>query len=729
MKKKGKASFTQNTKEGERQKLHNMPGLPSTRWLLFWVFAISLLVRAVYIYESRNNPTFYTPIVDSQTYDSLARALASGQPLDREFFWQPLFYPLFLALIYKLSNFSILCVKIVQAFLGSLTALLVFQLGKNTFDSRVGLWAGLMTAIYMPLVFFETELLATGWAVFWLVAIVFMMLKLRERPTAWYGIAFGLSGGLAIITRPVILPVFFAGCIWLAFIWIRDHDEVFKAIRGMIPITIGFLLVATPVWILSHRVLGRAKFLPYTGGINFYIGNNPDYKRTIMIRPGLQWRNLVAIPTRYGIEDDHEMEQFFQRKAMDYAVNKPFSFFKGLVYKTSEFFNSREIPRNTDIYLFRKWSQLLSLGVWKAGKFGFPFGLLLPLAFLGLVFHWKKVLGPVGFSLLFYSASVILVFVTSRYRIPLIPVLIVLGSAGLNTIWKLLEKKQWRKVAAASAMLLAVGIACTAFGPFYEEKFDYRAELYYGLGSTFGSRGKIDEAVKAYSRAIELRQDYPEAHYNLAEILKTQGRYEEAIKHYSLSVNSAPDSVEARNNFGSALQLQGKLGSAVQQWEEVLEIDPANPYALFNLGLAMAAQGQYGKAEVFLKKALRERPDWTEIHSHLGLILFQQGKAGEAISHFTEVLRLNPNDVGVHCNLGIALGSQGRFDEAIAHFLKAIKLEPDSTIAHYNLGFAYEMQDRLDEAVAEYRRVLQIDPDHFESRRRFEIAMAKKKKQ
>jgi len=99
----------------------------------------------------------------------------------------------------------------------------------------------------------------------------------------------------------------------------------------MISVAFGFLVVASPVWILSHRMMGRARLLPYTGGINFYIGNNPDYQKTITIRPGLGWRNLTAVPAKQGIEDERGMEQFFQREAIDYAVSEPVSFIKGLV--------------------------------------------------------------------------------------------------------------------------------------------------------------------------------------------------------------------------------------------------------------------------------------------------------------------------------------------------------------------------------------------------------------
>ena len=706
-------------------KLPHQFRLPSARRMVLGVFLLAFLMRGIYLLDSGDNPTFLTPIVDAQTYDGLARTLAGGRPITRDFFWQPLFYPMFLALLYKLSNFSLLWVKIIQAVLGSVTAVLTYRLGAKIFGSRTGLLAGVMTAVYMPLVFFETELLATGWAAFWMVTMVLALLRVKEEPRPWPCFIFGLIGAFAIITRPVFLFFFGEACAWLVIIWIRGHLGATQLMQGIVSLAFGFLLVAGPVWMLSQRVTGRGRIMPYSGGINFYIGNNPDYNKTITIRPGLGWRQLTATPARQGIEDDRGMEKFFRSKTIDYILSEPVSFFKGLVYKTAQFFNSREMPRNTDIYLFRKWSRLLDLFLWKVGGFGFPFGALLPLALLGLVYSWRQLPGPMWLCLLFYPAAVILVFVTSRYRMPLVPVMIVLAAAGLVGIWDIKQKQQWKRLVVAGAIVLAGGVISSATGPFYEERLNYEAELYFGLGSTLDGWGRVEQAKTVYSKAIYLREDYAEAHYNLANILKSQGRLEEAINHYRQSVQGEPNSVEIRNNFGAALQMQGKVDQAVEQWEKVLELDPANPYAHLNLGLMMAAQGKQNLSIRHLKEALQERPEWVEVHINLGLMLFQQGEVREAILHFTEALRLKPDDVGVHCHLGIALGTQGGLDEAMGHFRQAIALRPDTLVAHYNLGYALQLQGNFSEATAEYRRVLEIDPNHTEARRQLESLLRK----
>ncbi len=698
------------------------------RWLGLAIFLLALLVRGVYLADSADNPSFRTPIVDSQTYDGLARQLAAGQPLKSEFFWQPVFYPLFLSLVYWLSHSSILLAKIIQSILGALTALLTYRLGRRILGRATALAAAMVVAVYMPLVFYETELLASGWAAFWMVAMTLILLKTREKPVPFSCLGLGAIGALSIITRPEFLPLFGGACAWLLVSWVREHQAAAKLIPRFLVIASGFLLIAVPVGILSYRALGRATILPTSGGINLFIGNNPNYEKTITIRPGLGWRELTALPAREGIVDDPGMQRFFLNKTKEYITRQPVSFLRGLVYKTAQFFSSREIPRNTDIYLFRKWSRCLGFSVWKIGRFGFPFGLLLPAALLGLILCWRRIPGPVLLSLLLYPVSMILVFVTSRYRAPLVPLLAILAAGGAKAVWNVAKERRWKTLAAAVGIVLAVSVAGSAIGPFPEERIDYEAELYYGLGSTFDAWGRNEEAKSAYERALELRKDYTEAHYNLANILKSEGELEEAIEHYRLAVQSEADSVEVRNNFGAALKAAGRVDEAIEQWEKALEIAPSDPLAHYNLALALAEQGKDDRSREHAREALRQRPDWAEVHVALGMVLLQRGQIYEAIGRFKEALRIRPADAEAHSGLGVALGSRGELDQAIEHFRRAIKIEPGHIQARYNLGYALELQGKLEEAIAEFERLLQIDPGHAQARAELERARAQRQR-
>ena len=65
----------------------------------------------------------------------------------------------------------------------------------------------------------------------------------------------------------------------------------------------------------------------------------------------------------------------------------------------------------------------------------------------------------------------------------------------------------------------------------------------------------LDEAISQYSRALELKANYPEAHNNLGVALAQQGRMDEAIVQFDQALRLKPDYAQARANLGYALDL------------------------------------------------------------------------------------------------------------------------------------------------------------------------------
>ena len=186
-------------------------------WIGVGIFGLALVVRLIYLYEVSKSPTFLTPIVDSDTYDRLARSLAVRKQIEPTFFWQACFYPFFLSRVYLFTGASIICAKLLQILLGSALCVLVYRLGQTVFDRRTGTLAGTITALYGPLIFFESKLLATGWASIWSVVLILLFLKAGEKKGLWLYLALGICGGLSIITRATFLPFFVAASIWLLF--------------------------------------------------------------------------------------------------------------------------------------------------------------------------------------------------------------------------------------------------------------------------------------------------------------------------------------------------------------------------------------------------------------------------------------------------------------------------------------------------------------------------------
>lgn len=581
------------------------------------IFSIAFVIRLIYLYESSASPSFQIPIVDSKVYDETAKALVAGQGLTSNFFWQPFFYQFFLSVVYFYSDNSIIFAKFIQVLLGALTCALTYKLGEKIFDRQIGIIAGLITAFYGPMLFYESELLATVWETFWVVVIIMLFLKAKEWDKGWPWFFLGLCGALGVITRPTLLPFVLAGFIWLR-LRIRRELSLMNTFGLLLA---GFALAAVPVGIATMSTIGKFSILPASGGINLYIGNNPDRCQTVTIRPGGDWERLVALPSQHGMgETALDEDKFFKQRVIEYVKNQPFDFVKGLGCKTMEFICSREIPRNVSIYIFRRWSLLLRLLTWKAGGFGFPFGLILPLAVLGVIFNWRRLPMPVTLFVVLYPSSVILFFVASRYRIPAVPIFAILAAAGLLSVVKRVQLKRWRELILITAVVVGMVLLSTLPGPFCQEQGNLEPEFFRFVGIGMNMRGRYAEAMDCFSEALRLKPDYNETYFPMGEALRGQGKLSEAIECYRKALQmKLDDSVEymVHNNLGAALAGQGKVDEAIEQYKEAIRLKPDSPLVYNNLGAALEKQGKIEEAIEQYKEALRLKPDFAEASKNL----------------------------------------------------------------------------------------------------------------
>src|SRR3954462_1461945 len=121
-----------------------------------FIFSVALAVRLIISKQLFALPLYRTPQLDSQEYLGWAQRLAEGT-----FFWPSPpphgpGYPLFLALLLRLS----IPIWIAQSVLGALTSVFVAIWTARTFGRAAGIAAGVLLAIYGPLVWIDGSLFA-----------------------------------------------------------------------------------------------------------------------------------------------------------------------------------------------------------------------------------------------------------------------------------------------------------------------------------------------------------------------------------------------------------------------------------------------------------------------------------------------------------------------------------------------------------------------------------------
>lgn len=574
-----------------------------------WVLAVAAFaLQLAFVAESRRDRVFQVPLVDAAAYHQQAMALAADQPVQPRAFWQPPLYPYLLSAVYRLGMTDLGRARAFHSLLGVAAALLTYAVARRCVSPGGALAAGLGVCLYGPLLFYFTQLLPAGLAVVLNLLGLLLLLRLAERPTWPRALALGTVMGLTTIAVPTGAVMLVVALGWIVFGRPAQEQGPRRA-RGLLAAVAlaGMAIAILPVTIRNYLVSGEVVPVSTNGGINLYIGNNPQTARTLTIRPELDWGRLVALPYRAGATTDVEADRFFREKVATYARQSPGRFVRGLRDKLAQALGSREIPRNLDVYEMARHSRILGTLVWHIGPFGFPFGLVGPLAALGAGVLMRRLPGRVllGFAAC-YLAAVVAVFPASRYLAPVMPVFVVSAVAGALSFleWPALP---WRRRAARLGLIALAGLGINWPRVLPTDAVNYAAELHTWAGVGLQARGRVDEAVEAYGEALRLKPDSADAHRYLGTALRLQGRKLEAMHAFERAVALRPDHDPALHDLAIARYEQGRVDEAVNLLRRVLVLDPGNRQAMANLAAGLFRLNRGTEAADWLRKSKGER--------------------------------------------------------------------------------------------------------------------------
>lgn len=104
-------------------------------------------------------------------------------------------------------------------------------------------------------------------------------------------------------------------------------------------------------------------------------------------------------------------------------------------------------------------------------------------------------------------------------------------------------------------------------------------------------KGVYTDAEASYKKALDKKNNMPEATFNLGDAVYQQKRYDEAAKQFQLSGQTNPDkSVKAKayHNLGNTYLEQQKWEDAVKAYKEALKQNPKDADTKYNLAYANA---------------------------------------------------------------------------------------------------------------------------------------------
>ena len=689
------------------------------RWYALAIFAVALAVRLIHLLQIRSAPFFTLLMGDSRSYDAWAQQLAAGDWIGHDVFYQAPLYPYFLGIVYSLLGRDLFGVRVIQAVIGSSSCVLLASASRRLFGNAAGIAAGLLLALWAPAIFFDGLLQKSVLDVFFICLLTWLIAKGRF---SW--LALGLVVGGLSLTRENSLVFVVVLALWALLMTSWP-----KALQNAGLFFAGLAIVLAPVAVRNSRLGGGFYVTTSQFGPNFFIGNNAAADGTYASlrygrgAPEYERQDATELAERAAGRrlSPEEVSAYWRDRALGYITSDPGDWLALVGRKFALLSNATEIVDTEAQETYADWS-------WPLEWLGpvMHFGILVPLAALGLLVSWRRderlcVLAALCAS---YAASVLLFYVFARYRYPLVPFLILFASAtapvalrsspgeflaphslirhslaiavvavlAIFCNWHIIPSGWMRAVSESN-----IGVALQAeklydeaivhYERAVEARPDYAPAL-NNLATAYRAAGRVDQAVAAYRRALEAQPNFPDAEYNLANALLDKGATDEAVGRFESALRSIPDSPDIHNNLGTALAAKGRADDAIREFRRALELDPDSVAAHRNLGDLLAAKGDSAGALDHLQRAVRADPSNGDAHYDLGLAFLGAGRVDESIVEFRAAVDRLPKSAEAHNNLGIALGSSGRFDEAIVQFREALRLQPDMPDAKTNLEMA-----------------------------------------
>jgi tetratricopeptide (TPR) repeat protein len=611
---------------------------PRQRLGLAAALLAALALRVVLTLSLREAPYFHDPIVDGAAYDHWAAEIAGPSFWGSKVFYQDPLYPYALGIFYKVFGRDLLWVRLVQALAGTLGLWMLFEAARRLTDYRTAILALSMGALYKTLAFFDVAVLKDFLGVLAVeAALLFWTLESR-----WKWLGFGAVLGLGTLVRGNMLLVALAAAAFLAVR--RDWKSAGLVLAGAAACVL-------PATIRNAAVAGE--FVPTTSqlGPNLYTGNNAE-NTTGRYRPPSFLKAGSAEFEEPGFREEaerrlgrklraSEIDAYWRGEALRWIGAHPGTFLGVTLKRAVMLLHAREIPDDLDPAFLARFAWPLRLPLFSFGFF------LLPLAAAGIYLAWaERAKFAFAFVLLgAYAASILFFFVFARYRLPVVPLLLLFAAYAVT---RMLQLSKWRMSAvprtAAAVFLVALVAVNLPLPEAVGGHRDFRA-AHYNLGLYRRSHGRHAEAAEELLAAAALSPAYlrdPAFLWTLGDVLERAGRPDEAFERYAAATEIDRRSPEAPYKLGQIFLGRGMLDRAVEKLAEAVARDPGFAPAYLPLAETEARLKRYDDALRHLEAGKAAAPLDASLPLGAAEIRRSLGQWREALAAAEEVLKLKP---------------------------------------------------------------------------------------
>ncbi len=587
---------------------------PENPWLVLFPVILGFSLRLLALHSLWQTPYFDFLLWDERIYHDWAVKIADGTfSSEAVYEFSPL--PAYLmALVYRLFSPEMVYVRYMNILFGTGTCALVYGIGRRIGSGRVGLVAGLLAAVYQPLVFYSIVPLKTTLGVFFFALTVLLFLHCLERPE-WKRLLFlGAASGLLLNVRPnalVMLPA-----VPLILLWAHRENRrtAKKAVLIVGLFLAGFGIAVSPFVIRNLKAADRLALTTSQAGFNLYLGNHlysPDpYYRPVPFAvtspffQGVQF--TIEASRREGRRfSPEEASRYWTKEVLRIAAEQPGAFFVKVLRKSLVLFNRFEAGDHYDFGFLQREAGFMN--VFLPG-----FALVFPLGVAGLilaVFRRSKPAASLLVLFLLYAATLVIFFTNARYRLPLLIILIPYAAALLVEIAQQVRSCKLRPLLPVFALVLA-GTALEIL----PVRGTADTTAYYNTHAiVLNAAGKTAEAVRYWEASSEMKGGFSDfANLSLAGYSVSAGRVWESGRWLEKIASGSYAEAQKLVFLGDLALRERRFGAAAEFYRNALAVNSGQLqprsrlialYEAFNPALAPAEREKKEYIESFYRKA------------------------------------------------------------------------------------------------------------------------------
>ncbi|HRX85079.1 MAG TPA: tetratricopeptide repeat protein [Phycisphaerae bacterium] len=167
-------------------------------------------------------------------------------------------------------------------------------------------------------------------------------------------------------------------------------------------------------------------------------------------------------------------------------------------------------------------------------------------------------------------------------------------------------------------------------------------EAHQGRAAVALMRGDFPAAAEQLAAVVSLNPALAGAHAQLGGALAELGRIEDALREFTKAGELDPNLGAAHYNRGIMLSRLGREADALAAFTDAATLMPLDPDVHNNLGLALLQAGRAHEAADHLRRAVELQPTHAAAHFNLARALQDLGDSATALRHFKLAASLDP---------------------------------------------------------------------------------------